>query len=225
MTKYHINSKGVPAICKAEKGNCPFGGANDHYDSPEQAQAAADKIMAETYEILPYSDSEPKISVQQAKALNQNIKAFAKDMYIYTDYYDDVQPEGAEISANQAGADYFDYVMDRHQGRARKFTMPSWSSEVEENKDSYERDPNYYDRELGGGQYPEWTSDSQEDYDRDLAAAEEAEASFDMYRENIEEMSKAVKKIDWARHGVEQEDGEVAALEYMREEIFQGKYN
>ena len=26
MTKFHINAKGVPAPCKAIKGNCPFGG-------------------------------------------------------------------------------------------------------------------------------------------------------------------------------------------------------
>lgn len=46
MAKYHINAKGVPAICRATKGNCPFGGEGEHYDTPEQAQEAADKKHA-----------------------------------------------------------------------------------------------------------------------------------------------------------------------------------
>ena len=43
MTKYHINSKGIPGPCRAVKGNCPFGGADSHYDTVEQAQQVADE--------------------------------------------------------------------------------------------------------------------------------------------------------------------------------------
>ena len=52
MAKFHINSKGVPAPCKAVKGNCPFGGADSHYDTVEQAQEFADKRNEEQYGIL-----------------------------------------------------------------------------------------------------------------------------------------------------------------------------
>lgn len=48
MTRYHINKHGVPAPCKAQKGNCPYGGNESHYDNLEDAQkAAAEKLESE----------------------------------------------------------------------------------------------------------------------------------------------------------------------------------
>lgn len=46
MAKYHINGKGVPAICRATQGRCPYGGEGEHYDTHEEAQKAADKKNA-----------------------------------------------------------------------------------------------------------------------------------------------------------------------------------
>lgn len=54
--KYHINSKGMPAVCRAKKGNCPFGGESgeeNHYNSIVEAQRAADKLNEESYGFLP----------------------------------------------------------------------------------------------------------------------------------------------------------------------------
>lgn len=56
MTKFHINAKGVPAPCKAIKGNCPFGGItgqDNHYDTIEEAQAFIDKQSEQKHGILP----------------------------------------------------------------------------------------------------------------------------------------------------------------------------
>ena len=39
MARYHINSKGEPGVCKAQQA-CPFGGAEEHYDSADQAREA-----------------------------------------------------------------------------------------------------------------------------------------------------------------------------------------
>lgn len=58
MSKFHINSKGVPSPCKATKGNCPFGGADSHYDTIEQAQKFADSKGEQEYGILPIESSE-----------------------------------------------------------------------------------------------------------------------------------------------------------------------
>ena len=44
MAKYHINSKGNPALCRATKGKCPFGGADQHFESQQEAYAHAEKI-------------------------------------------------------------------------------------------------------------------------------------------------------------------------------------
>ena len=53
MSKFHINKHGVPAPCKATKGNCPLGGEERHFDSQEAAQEYADKVNAEKHGVLP----------------------------------------------------------------------------------------------------------------------------------------------------------------------------
>lgn len=53
MSKFHINSKGVPAPCKAQKGNCPFGGADSHFDTAEQAQVHLDNQSEQEHGLLP----------------------------------------------------------------------------------------------------------------------------------------------------------------------------
>jgi len=40
MAKYHLNSNGDIAICKATKVNCPFGGADSHFDAATPAEAS-----------------------------------------------------------------------------------------------------------------------------------------------------------------------------------------
>lgn len=50
--KYHINSKGLPAICRAQKGKCPFGGSESHYPTLEEAQSAADEKNKEKFGIF-----------------------------------------------------------------------------------------------------------------------------------------------------------------------------
>jgi hypothetical protein len=52
MAKYHINKHGVPAPCKATKGNCPLGGADSHFNSEEEAQAFIDSEMGNQYGLL-----------------------------------------------------------------------------------------------------------------------------------------------------------------------------
>lgn len=40
MSTFHVNKKGEPGPCGAEKGGCPFGGSEKHFTSPEAARAA-----------------------------------------------------------------------------------------------------------------------------------------------------------------------------------------
>lgn len=51
--KYHINKKGVPSLCKATKGKCPFGGENSHYDSFAEAFAVEEAARSLENGILP----------------------------------------------------------------------------------------------------------------------------------------------------------------------------
>lgn len=57
MTKFHVNSKGVPAPCKAKKGNCPFGSENLHFNTIKEAQEFADKQGQMEHNILPTTKS------------------------------------------------------------------------------------------------------------------------------------------------------------------------
>lgn len=56
MSRFHINEDGNPAPCKSEKGDCPLEGRTyeeNHFDSIEDAQRAADKLNESQYGILP----------------------------------------------------------------------------------------------------------------------------------------------------------------------------
>lgn len=53
MSKFHINKHGVPAPCRATKGNCPLGGADSHFDTIEDAQAHADEQNEQSHGLLP----------------------------------------------------------------------------------------------------------------------------------------------------------------------------
>lgn len=49
MSKYHIKKDGTPGICRAKNGNCPLGGSENHFDSMEDAQVAAQEMMEERF--------------------------------------------------------------------------------------------------------------------------------------------------------------------------------
>lgn len=70
MSKYHINKKGVPSLCKAEKGGCPFG---THYDTKEEASNEYDKKMSEEHGILPAA-SKASLSISERKSFSSLIE-------------------------------------------------------------------------------------------------------------------------------------------------------
>lgn len=58
MSKFHINKHGIPAPCKAKKGNCPLGGADgqeNHFDTIEEAERYIYEKNAEEFGVLPSS--------------------------------------------------------------------------------------------------------------------------------------------------------------------------
>ena len=77
MAKYHINpDTGNPGLCKAAGDNCPFGGDDAHYDSPEGARAAYEEKMAQQSNLPPVATSDKlKISdlVRQSLASGWDI--------------------------------------------------------------------------------------------------------------------------------------------------------
>ena len=81
MAKFHINAEGVPAICRAKKGNCPFGGVDSHYNSKEEAQVAADKMNEEKHGLIsmPKSDTYYKL-LEQMQDFKNNESKILKQM-------------------------------------------------------------------------------------------------------------------------------------------------
>jgi hypothetical protein len=45
--RYHVNKNGIPGICQASSGRCPFGSDKDHYESPKEAVAAFEEKLDE----------------------------------------------------------------------------------------------------------------------------------------------------------------------------------
>lgn len=43
MAKYHIKKDGMPGICRAQNGKCPYGSESEHFPTKEEAQNYADK--------------------------------------------------------------------------------------------------------------------------------------------------------------------------------------
>lgn len=76
MSKFHINKHGVPAPCKATKGNCPLGGSESHFDTKEQAQKYVDQENERNHGLLPglHSDSNVKIDASSYETRKYKLK-------------------------------------------------------------------------------------------------------------------------------------------------------
>lgn len=78
MAKFHVNEKGEARKCGAQKGNCPFGGDNEHYDSEQEAQVAAEKQLEQEFgaiavstKTVPKVKEIEKLSVEEQDAIEE----------------------------------------------------------------------------------------------------------------------------------------------------------
>lgn len=85
MSKFHINKHGVPAPCKATKGNCPLGGDDSHFNTKEEAQEHVDKQNEEKYGVIPGMESheggysQQEIEEYERKHYEQGILRYADE--------------------------------------------------------------------------------------------------------------------------------------------------
>jgi hypothetical protein len=80
--KFHINTKGEPGQCHAERGRCPFGSEDEHYATRGGASAAYERSM--------HSDTLPKLEkVPTRDQVNQTLDAMSRG--------EDTIPEGVEF--------------------------------------------------------------------------------------------------------------------------------
>lgn len=140
---YHISPiTGVPSVCHAKPGNCPYGGntgMEHHYATYEEAQAYADEILEKKYPLFNQADA-------QLKANNFNL---GDCKYGYLDNYSD--EKALNIINNTQDSDLLQSVVngavlvksddDRRfiLAAARNPNMP-YTKSVLQNPDSYTED-------------------------------------------------------------------------------------
>lgn len=83
MAKYHINSQGVPAVCRARAGNCPFGGNEQHFSNVEEAQDFADKMNEDKYGIFKNVESGVVYEIPEG---TPGLSKIDKDKFIHQNY-------------------------------------------------------------------------------------------------------------------------------------------
>lgn len=216
MSKFHINKHGVPVPCKAKEGNCPLGGQETHFSSQEEAQAYIDKKCEQEHGLLP--DVEVQQTPEQKIAFDKKLNEFEEKMSAISYSAEDCSPETSDHSLDSVVENYFLAVVENHpcdEADLSKYEH-DWVEELEDNKDAYERDDDYYDYENGGGQQAGWTEESQEDFDADMDKAEENNDNFEDYKIFINQVVEEAKSIDWTKYGKSQVDGEIEAIDKIR---------
>lgn len=76
--RYHINPKtGVPSVCRADKGNCPYGGKSggeNHFTTYSEAQKRSQEIFMESYQILPSNNDDEIMKEIESKKKGSSSK-------------------------------------------------------------------------------------------------------------------------------------------------------
>lgn len=205
MSKFHINKHGVPAPCKATKGNCPLGGSEQHFDTQQEAQEYIDKQGEQNHGLLPNMDnSKENEKLHYDEAHKIRVDAFEK----FNDYVGEVPdvPEGLD-SPDELLIKYISERIKAHAGEDNKLEFieknMDWVEKVEENEDSY-GDPGSLDF-------------AEEDYQEDLSRAEEVNEYIESRKEQIDYVFKKVQEVDWTKYGMTQKQGEIKALRVIDE--------
>lgn len=113
MTKWHNGPNG-PGTCRAKKGNCPFGGADSHYSSQEEAQKAFDVKNSEEFGMLPgvKSKADTKHAKKTLTAYNSkgillattnfissDKNTYNEDIEMANNYFNDTELDGEAMAA------------------------------------------------------------------------------------------------------------------------------
>lgn len=82
MSRYHINPKtGMPSVCHAQRGNCPYGGASGsegHYESYSMAFEESQRRMSNEHKLLPANEL-ADIELKKYESLSAKVERLPKD--------------------------------------------------------------------------------------------------------------------------------------------------
>jgi len=88
MSKFHINTKdGTVGLCKATKGQCPFGGESEHYPSIVEAAKGYELMMnSETINTVSKNEMKiPFVSVENYEVSKETLRGRDFDDFIHYD--------------------------------------------------------------------------------------------------------------------------------------------
>jgi len=125
MSKFHINSKGLAAPCRAKKGRCPFGGADSHYDSLEQAQAEIEKVNEGKFGLLhkvnPMGASQ--IKERFPNLTNEQVNTFENYTQLELDLYE--KTTELQNVENNSTDEYYNRIQDLRKLALQKYAKLS----------------------------------------------------------------------------------------------------
>lgn len=214
MSKFHINKHGVPSPCRAQKGNCPYGGEDSHYDSMEEAQIAANKMNEADYGLLATSETEnPEYDAKVDEVFTEVAEYLGKKDDENRPNSDDFQDE--MNAADDLARKYFKAKIEaKRKGKDMGEVNKEFDGKVD--TPEVERDSFYSIQPSGTTDFREvWTSSSEEAYNDTLREAEKVK---DYYYDRLDFTDEAiymVEQVDWTKYGKTQREGEIEALEYM----------
>lgn len=79
MRKYHINpNTGLPGVCHAKKGNCPYGGPENHYETYSAALMDSQSKLEKEHALLPTGDLTDK-DIEEYQEIMENHKVDSVD--------------------------------------------------------------------------------------------------------------------------------------------------
>lgn len=178
--KFHINSKGIPAVCKADQGNCPFGGLDSHYYSIDEAQKIADELGKQKYGLLANSDIEDNSPIytistsSPSQELLTYIDEFTKttrNIQDYQDFYDKVlEHDNFDDFASQYAGDVMEHPNFKDDEDVYSSAMNMWkeihyhNSSKDLNKISDEEAIQVVQDNLRAGHLTGWFREYDSDY-------------------------------------------------------------
>lgn len=223
MSKFHINSKGVPSVCRAVKGNCPFaefdenGVDQGHFDNYDDAQKRADEKMSSQYGLF---YEEEKVIIQQDGAefsdpqLEDETLKVAAQVRIDLEEMSLSDNESVYI-ARDVVSDYSSYLNKTESENPvslYEFFKKNGSNLDEPSRESFtEVQYNYYDGPVG----ERWTQSSQDAYDEASGKYEEIQEDTAMIIEDLDDYSKRIDKINWEEKGVNKKEAMIEFYDYM----------
>lgn len=188
MTKFHINKHGVPAPCRAKKGNCPLGGDDTHFDNEVDAQAYADSINSEEFGALP--------------GINKGgvpYEEFTKgDLQTLKDSHVDVEYDGKEFSGKVIGVHLEDNGSERNgliiqdeDGNVKHIKVNRLESIEENRKVGEEYEVPHAENEDGTYDFDTYTLSAIKEYDGKKVYVYEDERGYPYM------ISSENGKVDW----------------------------